>query len=230
MRGLATALAVLSLATGCGTGDERSADRARRCTVEDAAHGGRVVATADLDGHTGPEELRLRGPRSGQCRNRLVAVIDGRVAAADVGRLDLAAKPGTVVHLRGRGGDLVLLESKAHPRGGWQPHLFAAGGPDGLAEVTVDGRPLLPFVATDGGGSPMTATCTPSGGIAVFTAIAHEPPGVVLAWDVTRTTYSLRNGRAVSTGSTLVEEAAADPTLRRERPELFSGRLFAGCG
>jgi hypothetical protein len=229
MRGLATTLAVLSLVTGCGTGDERSADPARGCTAEDAAHAGRVVATADLDGHTGPEELRLMGPRSGPCRNRLVAVVDGRLAAADVRGLGLAAKPGTVVHLRGRG-DLVLLESKAHPRGGWQPHLFAGGGPDGLAEVTVAGHPVLPFVATDGGGSPMTATCTPSGGIAVFTAIAHEPPGVVLAWDVTRTTYSLRDGRAEPTGSMLVEEAAADPTLRRERPELFSGELFAGCG
>ena len=229
MRGLATALAVLSLVTGCGTDDERSADRVRGCTVEDAAGRGTLVATADLDGRGGAEQLRLLGTGKGRCRGSLVAVLDGKVAGLDVTGLELARSPGTVVHLRGRGADLVLLESTPHPRGGSQPHLFTAGGKDGLVEVTVDGRPVLPFVATDGGGSPMTATCTPSGGIAVFTAIAHEPPGIVLAWDVTRTTYDIRDGRAVPTGTAVVDVAAADPTLRRRKPELFSGELFAGC-
>jgi hypothetical protein len=127
----------------------------------------------------------------------------------------------------------VLLSSRPHPRGGTQPHLFAAAGKPGkpgrLVEVTVDGGPILPFLATDGGGAPVGATCTPHGGIAVDTATAHQPPGIVLAWDVTRTTYAIHDGRARRTGSSVVATAAADPALRRERPDLFSGDLFPNC-
>jgi hypothetical protein len=134
------------------------------------------------------------------------------------------------VHLRGSGApDLVLLYAKPHPRGGSQPHLFGAGGKAGLVEVTAGGRPVLPFVATDGGNAPMTATCTPDGGIAVLTGKAHQPPGIILAWDVTETSYDVKGGRAVETGSQLVQKAAADPLLRKYHPELFDGSLFASC-
>ena len=37
----------------------------------------------------------------------------------------------------------------------------------------------------------MTAGCTEDGGVAVLTGRTAEPPGVVLAWDVQRTTYEI---------------------------------------
>jgi hypothetical protein len=224
MRTLGTA-AVLSALLGlsaCGSQAGSSAPDTAGCVGQ-----GTVVARADLDGKGQPTTVRLTGSGSGPCADLLLA--DGG-ASAEVGGLDLVPKQGTVVHLHGADApDLVLLSSQPHPRGGWQPHLFGSGGETGLIEVTSDGRPVVPFVATDGGAPPMTATCTPEGGIALVTAVAHEPPGVVLAWDVTETTYTVKDGRAETTGSKLVEEAAADPLLRRERPELFDGTLFANC-
>jgi hypothetical protein len=232
MRALAVVLAALVVA-GCGSDSGSNPTQAtgyRGCTASDVAGHGKVVARADLDGAGGAETVRLIGASDRRCGNSLVAVVDGRLVGTDVSRLRLVPKRGHVVHLHGKASaDLVLLWSQPHPRGGSQPHLFGLRDSGRLAEVTLDGRPVLPFVATDGGGSPMTATCTGSGGIAVFTAVAHQPPGIVLAWDVTRTTYDVRDGRAVAAGSAMVEEAAADPALRRSRPELFSGKLFVDC-
>jgi hypothetical protein len=239
MRALAVVLATLVVA-GCGSdpGPDPSSDPSsdptqatgyRGCRASDVAGHGMVVARADLDGTGGTEAVRLIGASDRRCRNSLVAVVEGRVVGTDVRPLHLVPKRVQVVRLHGKAADLVLLWSQPHPRGGSQPHLFGLRDSGRLAEVTLDGRPVLPFVATDGGGSPMTATCTGSGGIAVFTAVAHEPPGIVLAWDVTRTTYDIRDGRAVAVGSSMVQEAAADPALRRSRPELFSGKLFVNC-
>ena len=224
MRTLGTA-AVLSALLGlsaCGSQTGSSAPDSGECAGQ-----GTVVAKADLEGKGQPSTVRLAGSGAGPCADRLLA--DGG-GWADVGGLDLVPKQATVVHLQGADApELVLLSAKPHPRGGWQPHLFGSGGETGLTEVTSEGRPVVPFVATDGGAPPMTATCTPDGGIALLTAVAHEPPGVILAWDVTETTYTLKEGRAQATGSKLVEEAAADPLLRKERPELFDGSLFANC-
>lgn len=232
MRAVGLVLTLL-VATACGSNPGTKPDEARAyrgCTRQGLDDHGSVVARADLDGSGGVEKVRLVGPHDRRCGDSLVAVVGGRLVGADVGRLRLVAARAQVVHLRGDDHrDLLLLWSEPHPRGGSQPHLFGLRGAGRLAEVTVDGHPLLPFVVTDGGGSPATATCTGSGGIAVFSAVAHQPPGIVLAWDVTRTTYALRDGRADVVGSSLVEKAAADPALRRSRPELFSGRLFANC-
>jgi hypothetical protein len=226
MRPVGTVLLLL-LVAGCGQDPASSgpAPDAGSSGSGGCAGRGTVVARADLDadGRAGP--VRLTGAGARDCAHRLVA--EG--GSVDVAGLDLRGR-ATVVHLRGAdAGDLVLLSSAPHPRGGAQPHLFAPGGPDGLTEVTLDGRPVLPFVATDGGAPPMTAVCTPDGGIGVVTATAHEPPGVILAWDVVETRYGLREGHAVPAGRSTVARAAADPVLRKDRPELFGGRLFAGC-
>jgi hypothetical protein len=50
----------------------------------------------------------------------------------------------------------------------------------------------------------------------------------VLAWDVIRTTYAVEGDRATVATETVVS-AVADPTLRRQHPELYDGRLFASC-
>ncbi len=191
---------------------------------------GTVVARADLNGDGSPEEIRLTQSGAGRCADSLVAKVGDTVAGTGVGGLALVPQHAKAVHLRGdRPRDLVLLWEAPHPRGGSQPHLFAAGGSDGLREVTTGGTPVVPFVATDGGVTPMTAICTPDGGIAVFTSVTHQPPGIILAWDVSRTTYDIRNGRAVNAHTTMFKEAAADPVLRKEMPELYTGVLFADC-
>jgi hypothetical protein len=191
---------------------------------------GRVVARADLDADGSPEEVRLvrSGPEG--CSGVLVATVGGVAVGTDVGGLDLVGAGAAVVRLTGpEAPDLVLLSSRGLDRGGAQRHLFGAGGPSGLREVTADGHPVLPFVATDGGAAPTTALCTPDGGIAVDTALTAEPPGIVLAWDVTRTSYDVRDGLAVNPRTRTIATDAADPVLREDRPELFRDRPFGGC-
>lgn len=221
--GTALLLSVLTFTAACG--DEK---RPSSGPDPDACAGkGTVVAKADLDGSGSAEDVRLTGPGSGPCADRLLGP-GGE--SADVSGLDLVGAKASAVHLKGDDPvDLVLVPAKPHPRGGAQVHLFGLGGRTGLREVTAHGQPLVPFVATDGGAAPMTATCTDDGGVGVVTAKAHEPPGIVLAWDVTQTTYAIEDGRAVRKGESSVAEAAADPLLRKERPELFDGSLFADC-
>ncbi len=224
MRTLGTALVLILLASvaGCGEQSPASAPEGDGCAGK-----GAVVATADLDGDGSAQAVRLTGPGNGACAHRLLG--PGGVAA-DVNGLDLVPGTAKVVHLEGHGAaDLVLVSAEPHPRGGAQAHLFGSGGATGLTEVTADGQPVVPFVATDGGAAPMTATCTEDGGIGIVTARTHEPPGIVLAWDVTETSYALEDGRAVPKGKSSVAEAAADPTLRKEHPELFDGSLFSDC-
>ena len=62
-----------------------------------------------------------------------------------------------------------------------------------------------------------------------MTARAHQPPGIILAWDLTRTTYDVRDGVAVPVRTSVTENAGADPVLRRRMPHLFDRSLFAGC-
>jgi hypothetical protein len=89
---------------------------------------------------------------------------------------------------------------------------------------------LLPFVATDGGMAPMTARCTDDGGVAVLSATTSEPPGVILAWDVERTTFHILASGTVSSTTAQVEDHIADPLLHKKMPELFeTGDLFANC-
>lgn len=225
--GMAALVAVVLTTAGCGqqTGPAPDASRYAACLTR-----GTVVARADLEDDGSTQDIRLIRGGSGRCADSLVARVGGTVVRAGVGGLDLVPKGARTVHLKGnRAADLVLVSSRPHPRGGSQPHLFGAGGSTGLREVTSHGRPVLPFVATDGGAPPMTATCTADGGIAVITGTASVPPGVVLAWDLTRTTYDVRDGRAVQTGSAVIRRDVADPLLRKAMPELFDGSLFAHC-
>ena len=74
------------------------------------------------------------------------------VVGTDVGRAR-ARGHGQVVALADGRPRFAVSTASGHPRGGAQPHLFGVDG-DTLAEVTVDGEPLLPFVATDGGWRP----------------------------------------------------------------------------
>jgi hypothetical protein len=175
----------------------------------------------------GDSAVTLVEPGDGPCAGGLVAHSSAGVTGLDVAELDLEAGTAHVVAL-GDGIELLLVNGGVHPRGGFQPHLFVLA--DGVHEVMDDGNPLLPFVATDGGAAPMTATCVGDEEIGVLTATTSEPPGVILAWDVQRTTYRLEGHQAVLVGTKQVRDHAADPTLREEMPELFEpDALFADC-
>src|SRR4051795_10413310 len=113
MRALGLALAMLVL-VGCADdtarGGAAGAAGYAGCAAEDVAGRGRVVASADLEGNGGKEQVRLLGRGDGSCRDSLVAVVDGRVVGANVRHLELVARPATMVSLRGREApDLVLL-------------------------------------------------------------------------------------------------------------------------
>ena len=231
------------LVTGCGTEtpvddsvDDSAGDAASaawgRCTVDGfTAAGRRLGALEDGSGGSTPVRLVAAG-EEGPCAGGLVARTAAGVQGVDVSGLDLDAASAQVVTLHGSDGhgprELLLVTGGAHPRGGFQPHLFTTYG--GLHEVTVDGDPLLPFVATDGGGLPATARCGDQGTVEVLTATTSEPPGVVLAWDVQRTTYRIGESTVEETGSAQIRDHAADPVLRKEMPQLFEpDGFFADC-
>jgi hypothetical protein len=194
------------------------------CRADDPALDGEqtdVVAEADIDGSGAMNEIAyVSADAGGPCANALFTTFDGEPSAVPLGDGSLDQQSAEVVQLRGSDRQLLMVRGEPHPRGGYMLHLF--GGADGqIGEVLADGEPLLGFVATDGGGAPATASCTTDSGIAELTAKTHAPPGIVLAWDVWRTTYTLNGNTAVAESTEQVEDAAADPILRKEMPQLF---------
>lgn len=201
------------------------------CRADDPAlDDARVVAEADVDGSGAMNEIGyVPEDAGGPCANSLFTTFDGEPSAASLGDATVDPRSVGTVQLEGTERQLLVLHEKSHPRGGYLVHLY--GGADGeLAEVLADGAPVIGFVSTDGGGQPATATCTGDGGIATVTATAHEPPGIVLAWEVRRTTYRLDGNDATRTSARLIRVAAADPLLRKEMPQLFDPvGYFADC-
>ncbi len=231
-------LLLAAVVTGCGTAspaDDSAGDASAaswgRCAADDFARAGRSLGALG-DGTGSPTPVRLVAPGEGPCAGGLVARSGAGVAGIDVSGLDLDATSAHVVRLRGSRGEgppeLLLVHGGDHPRGGFQPHLFTVYG--GLHEVTDDGHPLLPFVATDGGGLPATARCGDHGTVEVLTATTSEPPGIVLAWDVQRTTYRIGESAVEEAGSDQIRDHTADPVLREEMPQLFEpDGFFADC-
>jgi hypothetical protein len=247
MRTVGILLAAVALAAaGCGpqgAGSDGATDEAvagsstspaawGACTIGAfGATQSRQVGQLDGGGEA-PVPVRLVESSSGPCAGGLVARTGRGLVGVDVAGLGLEPGTARVVTLKdpapGEAAELLLVHGGSHPRGGYQPHLFVLS--DGLHEVRVDGHPLLPFVATDGGGTPATARCGDHGTVEVLAATTSEPPGVILAWDVRRTTYRLHGGEAELLGTAQIRDHAADPVLRKELPQLFEpDRLLADC-
>jgi len=187
-----------------------------------------VDVKADLDGDGARETVAYWGP-STECPSEpsLTAVVAGKEVRALVqDELPLTAGDLHVVRISGRTGEL-LLATAHHPRGGFQARLI--GYADGkLEELTVDGSPIFPFVATDVLTDPISATCV-DGGFAITTARRHEPVGVVAAWDVYRTTYAV-DGNAVTAGAaTEIADNVLDKDLPKKYSDLVHYRLFESC-
>ena len=236
---ICTTVLALGLA-GCGTGSESqfpvttSAPDAALfgdCKADDPALGGAtVIAEADVDGSGAMNEIAyVPEDAGGPCADALFTTFNGKPSAMSLADAPLDPDSAEVIQLRGTDRQLLVVRGQAHPRGGYMVHLYGAADRR-LGEVLADGEPVIGFVATDGGMLPATAQCTDDGGIATFTATTHEPPGIVLAWDVTRTTYSLDGNTAKQTSLKQIRTAAADPSLRKEMPQLFEPEgYFADC-
>jgi hypothetical protein len=176
-----------------------------------------------------PAEMELKVPADGPCAGALVASGPDGVVGVDAEGADLDGDTVKVLDAGDLGDSvLVRVDGGAHPRGGFQPHLYLVGQ-DSIREVTANDEPIVPFVATDGGMAPTTVRCG-DGTIQVVSATTAEPPGVIMAWDVQTTSYSLSADGSSESGSGSLQEDVAEPVLRKDMPELFDeGRLFEGC-
>lgn len=230
MRMLATGLLLALLLAGCG--DEGSR-RAEPDQSPSASSGSCVpvgeergpVSDPDLDGDGAADSVEFVDHRD--CPGALVAHVGEENFVAQI-REDLPVRAGDLqaLALPGRTGE-VLLVTVQHPRGGFQAHLF--GYADGaFEELLVDGGPIFAFVATDTNSTPLSASCV-DGGFAVSEAVAHEPIGVVPAWDVFRTTYAVDGNAVTKSPREEVADNVLDAELETRYRALTRHRFFEDC-
>ncbi len=227
---LVAVLAVCSLvAAGCG--DEPTAHEpggiASAPACPSSAAGAVAVARVDLDGDGVPDQV-TSVPATRTCGPLLTASVGGHADSVVLDD-DLAVAPGRsfAITVPGRDGNVAVLRQD-HPRGGFQIVLLAWTAGAGLSTLDIDDRPVFPFVATDVETTPLMARCV-ADGFEITLARAHEPMGVVPAWDLERTTYTL-NGDTVSKGATTeVADNVLDKQLHRNYRALVSYQLFADC-
>lgn len=226
---LGLTLACAMLLAGCGqegrsSGPDEATPKSAECTLApNADHAGLV--SLDLDGD-GTQETPVVLGGTGACANHLVVDVSGSTADLDLGTVTLEPK-AHAIRLKGRTGD-ILVARQTHPRGGFQTHLY--GYADGhLEEITVDGAPMLPFVATDTPPSPSVADCTSAGTVVFTVARAHTPPGVVYAWDLDETTYTITGNAAHKKGTRESRDNVLEKQLHTERPDLFAHEMFQSC-
>jgi hypothetical protein len=234
---------VLLAAVLVGCGDDRDKDTTaapadgetaiEMCEVGPPSGPDRELGAVDVDGDGKDDPLHLeQGTSPGAtCPSGpmvIVAVGEGMATApAPVpfdDSLPIAPKDIRGVTVPGHKGDLVLVVQN-HPRGGFSAHLSAFEGGRMRGVGSADGA-LAPFVATDAPTAYLSARCT-STGIEITKAVAHQPVGVVAAWDVERTTIP---GADLTDG---VTEKVAD-NLRQGQfedrfPELVRNSLFENC-
>ncbi len=230
---LGAALATVVLA-GCGSaepsgttaasGAQRS-DPGASCAVDaPAVREAAVVAEVDLDGDGTPDRVRVTGP-GGPCGDQLVASVGETLVSTPLAT-GPAVTGGYAVVLPGRDGQLLVTRAD-HPRGGFQLRVYAAGE-EGLVELRSEEETVVPFVATDVEEHPFSIDCT-DGGLVLTEAVAHEPAGVVAAWDVVRTTYAV-DGTTVTAGPTReIADNVLLGQLAARYPDLVRHTAFAGC-
>ena len=235
---LAPALALVLLA-GCGSTDQgRDASNAGEpatpsasssadgCAESEAARSrARVIARVDLDGDGTSDDVALTGPADA-CPNLLSAVVAGRDVSTSLPDDQPPVGSGFGVDVPGHEGSL-LVTRQDHPRGGFQLRVYAAGDRE-LVELEVDGRSLVPFVALDVQEHPLSVDCS-NGGVVITEAVAHEPPGVMFAWDIRRTSYAV-DGTSVTAGKTAeIADNVLPGQLAAKYPDLVKYAAFKSC-
>lgn len=222
------AAALVTALPGCAPQSSHPTETAqwRECDREAFAQASGRVARFGSAGPDGRVVVKLVED-DGPCGGGLVVLTDAGVRGEDVSDLGLRRETAELVRLAD-GQRLLRIDGAGHPRGGYQPHLFALA--PRVAELRVDRAPLLPFVATDGGAAPTAARCGEDGTLEVLRATTSEPPGVVLAWDVYRTTYEIDGPRVEKLATEQIRDHIADPLLHQQMPEMFGpGALLHDC-
>lgn len=234
VRRLVVGAMLVVLLAGCGDeGDDRSptgpstspSDSDAGCLERGDV--GLVTIDADLDGDGAAEEVAYSGPKDCPGGPVLMADVAGQFVTAPVeDELPVTRRDLKVVQVPGRAGQ-VILATPHHPRGGFQARLF--GYADGsFAELTVDDSPIFPFVATDVTTTPLSARCIPDG-FELLEAQAHEPIGILPAWDVFRTTYSVEGNTVTKGERTEIADNVLDEELSRDYRPLTKYQLFENC-
>lgn len=197
------------------------------CSPDDAAvTGAASLGRADLDGAGSRQDVRLTAD-GGSCGNTLFVKSGDGILSLSLDDVTLSTEDSSVIRIPGRKGDIVVAR-QAHPRGGFQLHLYAVA--DGrLGEVLADGEPVIRFVATDSSqGTPLTAECV-DGGFTITAAVAHEPIGVLFAWDLWRSEVTLEGNTATVTGPTEIKDNVLPQQLEQDYATLAKNEFFADC-
>ena len=208
---------------GCGSAGPTDAGgcTAQTRSVRDA----RVLVRADLDGDGRSDRLGVTGD-SGPCPDALVARVGHGFATLALGRRHLVPSAVTLVQLPGRPG-LLLSAREARPHG-FQLHLYAYSG-GRLGELRdARGEPVVPFVVT-GARSTRVSTSCGRHTIVVERAVAHEPPGVVFAWDVRRTTLTVSGARVSGQHTVEVADNVLPADLAKRYPDVVHQVFFRDC-
>ncbi len=205
------AVAALLVLAGCGSAEQGSADEPKETaepaqvgscatdapTVTDAP----VVAKVDLDGDGEADEVKLTGP-GGECGNTLFAQVGDGYVSGPLAVGDPLVTSAFAIAPPGRDSQLLVTRAE-HPRGGYQLRVYAADG-DALTELTVDGQPLVPFVATDVPLGQARVDCTDDGFIVVAGA--------------QRTTYAVDGTHVSTEGPTKTDGELAGQPFASCRP------------
>ena len=120
----------------------------------------------------------------------------------------------------------LLVTRAEHARGGAQTRVYVGGA----VELTdTSGNPLVPFTATDSRATAHVSITCVTGGLQVTTATPTVPGGVLVAWDIDRTTYRVDLSGAHASGHERLATSVPERTLRAKWSDLAHDRLFVGC-
>lgn len=214
---------------GCGNEDAgpssapraTTADAADTCTAPSAEVSAKVAA--DVDGDGAADVVKYTGA-IGDCAPTLGTDSTGSVRVAS--DLPLRSQDLSTIVIPGHEGAVVLARF-SHPRGGFEARLY--GVEDGaFSELTIDGDAVVPFVATDAPTSYVSAECT-SAGFEITRAEAHQPVGVVPAWDVHSTAYTVDGTTVTAAPEQEVADNVLDEDLAQQYPDLVDNELFENC-
>ena len=211
---------------GSSAQDKSTSAKVGQCPADSpAVVSARTITTADLDGDGNTEAVKLTAP-DGDCANLLFAKVEERFVHAQLPVGGLPLSKAFAVDVPGQDGAL-LVTRQDHPRGGFQLRLYAAG-PDGLVELKTDAHPIVPFVALDVQERPLSVDCA-DGGVVLTEAVAHEPAGVMFAWDIQRTTYAVEGGEVTAGETEEVADNVLPRQLKSKYPELVDYSAFKSC-
>ncbi len=223
-------IAFLLVLTGCGNTAGESSGRPDPTSTSAALVGAcepdaaalsaaKEIGVADLG--SGRVPVALTGPGT-RCPNMIFTRAPDGTAYVELGY-----EPTATRVIRVGGADLVAVR-QGHARGGFQEHLYAARG-DALREITRPGNPLLPFVALDTPGQPHAFVDCNRDGLRVLDIEPTGPGGVVMAWDVFATTYTVSGGEVSSSPRARTAHSVPDSKVETAQPELFRVAWFKHC-